>query len=776
MRIQNSSRWIICLICLGICAPQVFAAPAGRAPDIAYFPEDSSSKYQDYVPDELLVRFRNGPVTPEHQQTLDALGAQIAEISPKSGWARIRFPGGPLQRTHEHLTDSQLEAIRQQLVSDQIAEQVERNPVARGFATPSDPYWRLQWNLHSPGNGGVNLERAWEIAAGEGVKIAILDTGLAYEDYGQYLMASDLAQTRILPGRDLVNGDDHPNDDHGHGTHVAGTIAQSTDNGLGVAGIAPAATLMPVKVLDADANGDYFTISEGIYYAVDHGADVINLSLGGPWNALVLQEAIQYAHQKGVTVIAAAGNEYQSGNPLIFPAAYDECIAVGASTYEKERAVYSSTGSHLDVVAPGGDTTVDRNRDGYGDGVLQQTISRSSFKSLFYYSEGTSMAAPHVSGIVALLISKGVRSPDTIRDVLTATAHDIGRSGWDSETGAGLVDAYAALTYQTPDAGPDIEVTEMQVSGEVAPNATVPIILKLHARDLLSQRLLLSVHLHDEETGRTPVTQRLWVSDGESSELRMEWTAPSEGEYTLSASIDAVSGEIDTANNTASVRVKVASAQQSHQGTSLYATIQQRSIIEQNYWEVLLDVVVCDEFEQPVSSAEVVIDWSYDSRIERTTALSDAEGRAEIRSGRLSRWASPTYYKRAVVKEGYQFGGFVASSAQVGRGDADEGATVRPPDPMELGRNYPNPFNPETWIPFRLGIASPVAVNIYDTRGAPIRRIDLGYLPPGRYDSRETSAYWDGRNSRGEQVASGVYYYTLRAGDFSATRKMVITR
>jgi serine protease len=217
---------------------------------------------------------------------------------------------------------------------------------------------------------------------------------------------ADLAQTRFVTGYDFVNDDNHPNDDNGHGTHVTGTIAQSTNNELGVAGVAFGCSIMPVKIIDANGLGDYFTITEGIYFAINGGARVINLSLGGQGSSRTLERAMKFAYQRGVTVVCSAGNEYQNGNPVIYPAAYDSyCIAVGASRYDNRRAPYSSTGPHLDIMAPGGDMTVDQNADGYPDGIVQQTFVDPRFA--YYFFQGLPWRA-HVSGLAGLLLSHGV--------------------------------------------------------------------------------------------------------------------------------------------------------------------------------------------------------------------------------------------------------------------------------------------------------------------------------------------------------------------------------
>ncbi|MFZ5559887.1 MAG: S8 family peptidase [Patescibacteria group bacterium] len=326
----------------------------------------------------------------------------------------------------------------------------EPNYIAYALMVPNDPYYKYQWHLDNPDYGGIQMEEAWDVSIGNSsVIVAIVDTGIAYENYGKYCQAPDLAQTCVVPGYDFVNNDSHPNDDNNHGTHVAGTIAQSTNNSLGVAGIAFNTCLMPVKVLNSRGSGTYTQVANGIRYAADNGAKVINLSLGGSSASQTLEDAVAYAYNKGVTIVAACGNDNSSS--CSYPAAYnDYVIAIGATRYDETKAPYSSYGSSLDLVAPGGDTGVDQNNDGYADGVLQQTFKNSTYVCSFayYFFQGTSMATPHVSGTAALLLAKGnATNPDQIRTALQETADDLGPAGRDNTYGWGLINAYSALNW-----------------------------------------------------------------------------------------------------------------------------------------------------------------------------------------------------------------------------------------------------------------------------------------------------------------------------------------
>lgn len=345
---------------------------------------------------------------------------------------------------------------------------VEPNYYMHAFLSPNDPYYPRQWHFQK-----IQMPQAWDLSTGNGVIVAVIDTGVAYENFGGYFQAPDLANTAFVPGIDFVNNDQHANDDHGHGTHVAGTIAQSTNNGLGVAGIAYGAKIMPVKVLNASGSGSNVSVANGIKWAADNGAKVINLSLGSYYPNSLIEDTVNYAYSRGVVVVASAGN---SSGSIGYPAAYANAMAVGAIRYDETRSYYSCYGPELDLVAPGGDTRVDQNGDGFPDGVYQQTFSHGNVTEFTYeFWQGTSMAAPHVSGVAALIIARGsATTPDKVRQVLQSTARDLGTAGWDEIYGNGLVQAFNALNT-SPAPGPTTVPTVTPTAiATVTPTQTPP--------------------------------------------------------------------------------------------------------------------------------------------------------------------------------------------------------------------------------------------------------------------------------------------------------------
>jgi hypothetical protein len=301
-------------------------------------------------------------------------------------------------------------------------------PTDDSNAAPNDPRYPEQWNFKMIGD-----QDAWKRTKGKGAIVAVIDTGVTVPGSKKGPVAEDLELTKFVAGYDFVNKAAEAYDDHGHGTHVAGTIAQSTNNKTGVAGIAYEASIMPLKVLSKEGSGSSADIADAIRWAADHGAHVINMSLGSMYPSAVMEKACDYARKKGVTIVCAAGNGF--GPPVGYPAGFKSCIAVSAVGPSGDIATYSSYGKQVALAAPGGDVIKSGDKK---DGIWQSTVLDG--KPGYYSFNGTSMASPHVAAAAALLVSQGVKDPAKIQDILQKSATSKGNSADAKEKyGAGIL-------------------------------------------------------------------------------------------------------------------------------------------------------------------------------------------------------------------------------------------------------------------------------------------------------------------------------------------------
>jgi serine protease len=306
----------------------------------------------------------------------------------------------------------QIEAIEPSLTYQAYGESSDK---------ANDPLYSQQWNMRL-----IGAEEGWKQGGGQGIIVAVIDTGVA--------PVKDIGSSRLLDGISFVTDESSWHDANGHGTHVAGTIAQTTNNSYGAVGVAPNVEILPIKALSKYGSGQSEWIASAIDEAVDRGADIINMSLGGS-PSKVIEVAVQKALKSGVLVVAAAGNTGKEG--VSSPASIQGVVAVSATGPKDELAPYSTFGQEISLSAPGGD------KSQTGGGIIQETIRNSD--SAFLDFQGTSMAAPHVSGAAAVLMGAGAGTAENVRELLFESAEDLGAKGWDKKYGHGRLDVSAAL-------------------------------------------------------------------------------------------------------------------------------------------------------------------------------------------------------------------------------------------------------------------------------------------------------------------------------------------
>lgn len=405
---------------------------------------------------EIVVDFHNDVST----RDINALGSKLKlDFKPNSPLfattkvATINVPNSRLEEVEDMLEDSGLVNAASNNITYSVPENESLNLSVRSTCTdcdsfPNDELYDKQWNLKM-----IGMEEVWDMGSmgDNAVVVAVLDTGIS-DGTHSHLRVPDLANSCILRGINFIDGDDNPYDGHGHGTHVAGTIAQSTNNDIGVAGVAPNTCILPMKVFSDEGYGDTANIIEAIDVSVMLGANVINMSLGGPGYEPALEKAVNDAADKDVVVVCAAGNNNSSEK--FYPAGYDGCLSISAVDKNKQKAFYSNFGESNDdifMAAPGGDT-----RANPYDGILQDTIAidgsgKPNPNAHGYYPfQGTSMAAPHVSGVAALIIAESGSgwTLDEVMATLEESAEDLGNRKF---YGHGLVNAAEAvkLTRET---------------------------------------------------------------------------------------------------------------------------------------------------------------------------------------------------------------------------------------------------------------------------------------------------------------------------------------
>jgi serine protease len=361
------------------------------------------------------------------------------------------------------------------------------------------------------------------------VIVAVVDTGLdrAHEDIVGRIWRNDgeipgngvdddgYGYVDDVEGYDFINDDGDPSDGHGHGTHVAGTIAATGNNGVGIVGVAPSALIMPLKGLSDTGRGNSEALAKAIIYAADNGARVINNSWGGSGRSKLTADAVAYAHQKGVVVLAAAGN-YSKNAESYSPAGLPQVITVAASDHRDAAASFSNWGPKIDITAPGVEI-LSLLAEGSTSGENSDKVVGTKYRRM----SGTSMACPHAAGVAALLLAKHPNlTPEQVRYILRNSADDVGEKGWDIYAGHGRLDAQRAVAFD-PQQVPDLFATiKSPIESGYVPSGT-PISGTAAGRDVSRWELALAEGKTDERVYVTIKSGTGAVNDGDLGALEM---------------------------------------------------------------------------------------------------------------------------------------------------------------------------------------------------------------------------------------------------------------
>lgn len=477
------------------------------------FFDKKRDRFVEIVKGEVMVRFRKGITDEEIGKILKNLGATVIEKNEKLNIYRLQIPKDlPVSEFIErHGKDENLPLIEPNFIASSLA--------ADSIA-PNDPSFSSQWALSK-----IGADLAWKVTTGKPeVIVAVLDTGIE--------MTHPDLRNKVLPGIDIVNGDLDPSDDHGHGTHVAGIIAAETNNALGIAGLSWNSPLLPVKVITASGEGAYSDLIDGIVYAANNGARVINLSIGGYSYSQVLGDAVEYAHGKGAVLVAAGGNE--DSNDPIYPAAYPNVIGVSATDPADQIWGPSNQGSYIKLSGPGVNILSIASNSGYAR------------------ATGTSASAAHVSGVAALIFSKNSDFSNTqVEQILYQTADDLGEKGLDQTFGYGRVNAAKALEVASIEVH-DVAVTRIRVEPQTFKvGEPTQIIVTVQNQGTFAERdLSVTASVNDAAIdGAKKITS---IKPGESIDVGLTWMPLNDAEvelYSIVGKVNMVTGETESDDN-----------------------------------------------------------------------------------------------------------------------------------------------------------------------------------------------------------------------------------
>ncbi|MCE7984208.1 MAG: peptidase S8 [Caldilinea sp. CFX5] len=408
---------------------QIFALSGWHlqhSPVAAAAPADTSALIEQMV----LVHFAPTATDSDRAATIGAMQGELVEWLPQIQVAKVRLVAN--NETEQTLLKGNAADVAQRRLqttgrSLAATAYVENDVVVEGAYLPSDP------DVANPSRTYpltvTHTIEGWDYTRGDSsIIIAVLDSGinLSHPEFSG----------RLLPGYDFINNDADPTDDHGHGSHTAGIIGAGIDNGVGMVGVCPQCTLLPVKVLNFNNAGTWSSVAQGIIFATDQGARVINLSLGASVSSKTLEAAVSYAVERNVLIVAAAGN--MGTDRKFYPAALDNVLAVSATDANDQRWALSNMGDHIDLAAP-------------GHAVYSTYYDLQNYYSGYNYMSGTSMAAPHVAGLAGLLLSqKPTRTPTDLYNIMTKTADRSTSATRDAYFGYGRINVVRALAYEAP--------------------------------------------------------------------------------------------------------------------------------------------------------------------------------------------------------------------------------------------------------------------------------------------------------------------------------------
>ena len=430
--VQNSRvrSFLICVFLLLLHTLAVSCVGDAQAPRLI-------RRQETYVSGRILIKYRQGATELALPAKAEEFDLQPSELSCGSVRVYRVRPGTELEAAETLALDPSVEYAEPDYLifaAGSLAESPALalpalalgRPEAEGKSlsrlvwdadAPNDPLYDEQWALSK-----IEAEGAWKISGGNDITIAVIDSGTDL-DHPEFT-------GRIVDGYDFVNGDDEADDDYGHGTQVAGVAAAAANNDLGIAGLAWDAKIMPVKVLDNRGRGMSSNLTCALYWVADKGAHVVNISIISFGPSLGMQSAINYAVEEDILIFAAAGNLFEEGNPLTYPAALEGVVAVAASDKDDGHAWFSSAGSFVDIAAPGVSI------------FSPFPPSHEEFRSVY----GTSLASPHGAGLAALILAVAPSlQPQEVESIIQASAADLGDAGHDDKFGHGRIDALAAM-------------------------------------------------------------------------------------------------------------------------------------------------------------------------------------------------------------------------------------------------------------------------------------------------------------------------------------------